>query len=410
MLSRKSSEIILEAALIIRLTAKQLRWASDFVQSAITSDPQSQWLVIRSTSISVSFQIGGLVDYEAVIGASEGVAILKPGEVVVSSKVFCDLIAKVKNPGSEKFNVAQFETNSAHLTISGPGFEYLLPVMEGRIQSIVPTGELLWRSSALASGLLGVVVDLKAIKEAESDSDVPSVEMGINFPDGVQFVSATRYRSVGVWLKDSLPDLVRSAVGIHLAVEQIQKMEKALKLAAKSLSGRVTIEAYLGSALFFVAGGRIRIRCLEKPASKIHDLIKYSTAPQNVRCKLLVDGRSLKESYDRLDAFGKRNSASIHRIDFTLEAECLHMRAWGSGVGSGKEAIVLSPRVELPEGKKELHFSASGSKLADLLRVSGYKQIEVLVGKKNLVLKWEDEHAIHLAILAGLANDKGDYS
>lgn len=387
--------------MIAMIDAGSFKRLCEFVSAGITSEPDTSWIAIScSRSNEISFMVSGTASYLS----SSAARVISSGDAWVSSKVLCELVSKIKCAKDLLITLATFDLK--HLTIKGSGFEYLLPTSDRVFDPIASIGagmganESRFRISA--TSLLEVATNMKVIRESESDSDLPVCEIRM---DGelVQFVSITRLRSVSTWVA------TQEFRGRHgtafVANDHLQKMDKALKQAVKLDSEAfVSVSVCSRHVGFTVSEGAIMLRRVERAPSRINELINYCRDPKNVRAIFVVNGKQLKEAYDRLDAFGKRNQSSVHRVDFDLNlvTKSLRMQAFSSGTGQGFELI------EVSDIKSDLsnfvEFAASGNKLADLLRISGYQKVAFTVCKSSVAIQWESGGGVeNMAILAGLA-------
>jgi len=389
--------------MIARLPAKQLKAASEFIAAGIGSDLSSAWLRISADRDNglVSFKVEGLASYQTQLPAK----VLKSGVALVNSKVFAELVGKIKNKYLlQDLTVATFDDRSLTITNGADdGFKYDLLLSPTVIQGEFDF-QTLARIVVPASCLMEVAGNMKAIKEAESDLDMPSCEFKLE-GKVIQFAGVTRLRSVVSRMPlDSFPAdffLVH-----HVATEHLVKMEKGLKSF-----GLANVEVgFHGQSVSFCYRDedseridRIRVRTLIREQTKIQQLIEISKRPEYTRARFDLDGDLLKQAYDRLDAFGKRNETSAHKINFVLDPvrSELCMSAVGQGVGRGSEVIPVVELHDLP-GPELVKFAASGSKLADMLRLSKFKRVHMQVGQRNILIHWGDEKLSHLAILAGM--------
>jgi len=390
--------------MIAMIDAGSFKRLCEFVSAGITSEPDTSWVAIScSRSNEISFMVSGTASYLS----SSAARVISCGDAWVSSKVLCELVSKIKCAKDLLITLATFDPK--HLTIKGSGFEYLLPTSDRVFNPIDSIGagmganESRFRISS--ASLLEVATNMKVIRESESDSDLPVCEIRM---DGelVQFVSITRLRSVSTWIA------TQEFKGQHgtafVANDHLQKMDKALKQAVKLDSeSLVSVSVCSRHVGFTIAEGAIMLRRVERTRSRIHELIAHCRNPKNIRAVFCVNGKQLKESYDRLDAFGKRNQSSIHRIDFSLLSNdsnhaSLRMQAFSSGTGHGFELIDVSDIQH--ELGQPIMFAASGNKLADLLRISGYQKVVFTVCKSSVAIQWDSGGgAENMAILAGLA-------
>jgi len=387
--------------MIAMIDAGNFKRLCEFVSAGITSEPDTSWVAIScSRSNEISFMVSGTASYLS----SSAARVISCGDAWVSSKVLCELVSKIKCAKDLLITLATFDPK--HLTIKGSGFEYLLPTSDRVFSPIDSIGagmganESRFRISS--ASLLEVATNMKVIRESESDSDLPVCEIRM---DGelVQFVSITRLRSVSTWIA------TQEFKGQHgtafVANDHLQKMDKALKQAVKLDSeSLVSVSVCSRHVGFTIAEGAVMLRRVERAPSRIHELIAYCRDPKNIRAVFCVNGKQLKEAYDRLDAFGKRNQSSIHRIDFNLlpPESRLRMQAFSSGTGHGFELIEVG---DIQDGVGEsIMFAASGNKLADLLRISGYQKVVFTVCKSSVAIQWDSGGgAENMAILAGLA-------
>lgn len=403
--------------MIARTAAKHLKAAVEFVSAGMGNDMQSQWLRLQAVKEtgSLYFNVIGLTEYQAVVKAN----VIAEGTVWVNGRVLAELVGKLKNDFlKDVANLVMQDSKFLVLTNSKEnGYRYNLPLNLLEMPNQF-TGPELAINQINSSQLLDIIAGMKAIREAESDHDVPACEVIQTDGDRLQFVAVTRLRSVSCWVDcDCQKTYPNSAMQIYLAIEHLQKMEKAMKLIGKELKKGeeaipVQFRVWSNMVEFTIydpslTSCYIRLRRLEKEPSKINHLISVITRPEMIRAKVLLDGDKLKQAYDRLDAFGKRNESAQHRIEFELIGNELKMQAGGVGVGYGKEVIpVENTQVgTLPP----VFFAAAGNKLADLLRISKFGKVELLVGRRNILLKWRNSElrVDNLAILAGMAVNGG---
>jgi len=415
--------------MIARVSAKILKNAAEFVSAGISNEQASLWLKLTSLADtgSVQLKISGIAEYTVNIPAK----VMKEGFAFVNSRVFVELLAKVKDL-SATVNLLVSGDQLVMTDGTASGFKYELPTSQIAMAAGFTGGD----ESAFeidSTQLQEVIAAMKAIKEAESDTDQPVVEVMSKLgTDKVQFVAYTRLRSVSVWV-----DAITLGGNSHfyLTIEHLLKMDKAVKLItratakAKEQSVIVHIRVQRSTVSFFFGSShvgdscRVDLRKVVKERSNINEMIAIMQRPENVRMKLIVEGTKLKQAYDRLDAFGKRNDSAHHRIDFEVvmsvdekeQPKCeMIMRAFGMGVGQGREVVpVRSGDVSVPpaHGKSEicsaatypaLKFAAAGNKLADLLRISKFGTVAMVVGRRNILLTWSGDAMEYMAILAGM--------
>lgn len=398
--------------MIVRVAAKNLKSAVEFVQAGMGVDMQSQWLRLMGNKETGSLYLSviGLTEYQAVIKAT----VIREGVVWVGGKVLAELVGKLKNDFL-KGNCNLMIQDSKFLVMTNgeeSGYKYNLPLNLLEMPNSF-TGPELAIIDMNSSQLLDVIAGMKAIREAESDHDVPACEVIQTGRERLQFVAVTRLRSVSCWLDTECRVMYPNGImQIYLAIEHLQKMEKAMKVAGKELKKGeepIPVEFRVWSNVVefrFSGGGMescvIRLRRLEKEPSKINHLISVIMRPEMIRATLLMDGDKLKQAYDRLDAFGKRNETAQHRIEFELVGNELKMQAGGVGVGYGRESILVEG-VAKNTGDPIL-FAAAGNKLADLLRISKFGKVKLIIGRRNIMLSWVNSElrVENLAILAGM--------
>lgn len=401
--------------MVVRVDEKSLRAAIDFIQAGtIGSSAGSNWIELQANkeSGSVFLAIAGDCEYMTMLDCK----VLQSGRTAVNSRIFCELVSKIKNPKSDsKLTLGVFADDQSNMKLIGNGIEYKFPVGLDIVASFIPVTMPEFEFCCPVSALIDASACMKAIKDAESDADIPCCEILLDGLD-LQFVANTRYRSVSCWIAGSWPadsevDRSKKSQSFFVAIDHLVKMDKALKALIKlDKQATVLISASMNSVTFSFGDsvGKIKLRCMEKRASKIHELLAWSERLENIQTSIHVDGGEIKQAYDRLDAFGKRNSSSVHRIDFKLVGYKLEMRASAGGIGGGVEVVSVESLMERDFMQRDLlqefKFAASGAKLADLLRISSYMRVDMIIGRKAIVIKWiAQERMRATAILAGLS-------
>ena len=379
--------------MIVFLDESRIKRMADFVSAGITNEPESFWVCVSAyaDSQSITIWINGTARYEAYCGAR----VIKGGYAWVNARVFCELAGKVKSDyPSVKIMLSE---PGDYLSISGEGYGYVLPTAD-RVASTSDVGRMDGFHKILVEQLVSVCQNMKVIKEAESDVDLPVCE--IVSGDRVEFVSFTRNRSVCTWIEQE--DGMASSLSAFVAIEHLQKMDKAIKQVLKDdAKATVEIRLFRSCVAFSFSDRSITLRRVEKDKSAIHKLIDYCRKEDNQLVTFKVSGKDLKEAYSRLDAFGKRNESSIHRVDFVLQDNALRMKAM-SQAGSGSETIIVADKWVNQKANPNHAFAAAGNKLADLLRISGYQTVKMSVLPSSIMLEWDNEKTGNLAILAGL--------
>lgn len=397
--------------MIAQIQPKFIKAGCEFVSAGIGADLNSTWCRLQSNKEtgSLFLRVAGNTVYQACIPAK----VIRDGLVFVHGKVLVELIGKLKNEFL-KMPMNLVEQNQQLVITNGAnnGYQYELPV-----SLIEQAGDFYGPELAAfkltAGQLLEVIAGMKAIKEAESDTDLPTCEVFQFGMEGrLQFVGITRLRSISSWVDaDCLQQYPNGAAHFHLAIEDLVKMEKALKLVVKDAGkeGAVEVEIKVwsnnvefGFGSNLIHSCRVGLRRVLKDRSNINNLIGICRRTENIKAKAVLPGDKFKQAFDRLDAFGKRNDSSHHRVDFELTSSELKMVAFGQGVGYGREVI----EVEAKNYTKDsvIRFAAAGNKLSEILRISKYGKVDLVLGNRNILIEWRGEEAgiEHLALLAGM--------